>query len=62
VVLICVEVGTVFGISSRQCGPVIGSMDSKQTCAECGAGQYSSFQNSTSEEIRAFGFRAGDYR
>lgn len=61
VVLICGEVGFVFEISGQQCGPVIGFFGSEQTCAKCGTSEYSSFRNSTSEEIRALGFRPGDY-
>ena len=61
VVLICGEVGFVFGISGQQCGPRIGSIHDEQTCAECGASEYLSFPRSTSEELRALGFRPGDY-
>jgi hypothetical protein len=61
VVLICIEVGSIFAISGRQCGPVIGSIDSSQTCPKCGASEYSSFHSASSDEVRALGFRPGDY-
>lgn len=61
VVLICGEIGFVFGISSKQCGPMIGAIHNEQTCAKCGASEYLSFRSSTSDEIRALGFRPADY-
>lgn len=57
VVLICGEIGEVFGISGRQCGPIIGSIDNEQTCQSCSTSAYFDFRRSTSEEIRALGFR-----
>jgi hypothetical protein len=61
VVLVCAEVNTVFGISGKQCGPAIGWFGSDETCAKCGASEYSALRNSTSEEVRALGFQPGDY-
>jgi hypothetical protein len=52
---------TVFGISGQQCAPVLSSTFSEQTCAKCGAGEYSGFRDSTSEQVRALGFRPADY-
>jgi hypothetical protein len=61
VVLICAEIGSIFAISGRRCGPLIGSIDSDQTCQKCGASDYLSFRDSSSDEIRALGFQPGDY-
>jgi hypothetical protein len=61
VVLLCAEINTVYAISGQRCGPAIGWFDSEQACSNCGTSKYSSFRSSTSEEIRALGFRPGDY-
>jgi hypothetical protein len=62
VVLICDEIGEALGISGQQCGPVIGSAYDEQTCGNCGGSTYMDFRSSTSDEIRALGFRwPGDY-
>jgi hypothetical protein len=57
VVLICGELGTVFEISEKRCGAVLGQFGSEDACPKCGVSKYSSFQTSSSDEIRALGFR-----
>jgi hypothetical protein len=61
VVLICSELNTVFGILDRQSGSAVGPIRTEPACAACGAATYSTFRPSTSEEVRALGFRPGDY-
>jgi hypothetical protein len=60
-VLICGEIGLVFGISDRQSGSAVGPMQTEPACATCGNGTYWTFRRSTSEEVRALGFALGDY-
>lgn len=58
VVLICSEIGAVFSISGRQCGPRIdGSVSDEKTCGNCLKSTYLEFRSLTSDEIRALGFR-----
>ena len=57
VVLICGEDGTVFEISDKRCGAMLGQFGSGGVCPKCGVSKYSSFRNSSSGEIRALGFR-----
>lgn len=57
VALFCGEIGDVYGISGQLLGPAIGSILHGQTCADCGDRAYINFRRSTSEEVRALGFR-----
>ncbi|WP_179469433.1 hypothetical protein [Mycolicibacterium vinylchloridicum] len=62
VVLICNELNDVVGISGQKCGPVL-SYGCQQTCQNCRISTYYDFRRSSSEEIRALGFRyPDDYR
>lgn len=60
-VLICGEVGTVFEVCDKQCGPVRGDIQTG-ACAKCGKSRYSDFRDTTSDEILALGFHSGDYK
>lgn len=64
VVLICAEVGTVFEISDRHVGRLLGGSfhSERNTCINCGKSKYSEFKSATSDEILARGLRPEDYR
>jgi hypothetical protein len=57
VVLICGELGTVYEISDKRRGDVLGLFGGEGTCLRCGVTEYSSFRNSSSDEIRGLGFQ-----
>jgi hypothetical protein len=60
--LICAEIGTVFGISGQQCAPVLSSTFSEQTCAKCGASEYSrALETRPPNKFAPLGFRPADY-
>ena len=60
IVLICNEIGEIYAISGRRCGPLVGQFGKNDTCGGCGMGSYDDFPNSTSDEIRALGFTYPD--
>jgi hypothetical protein len=63
VVLICGELPTVFEISDKRCGADHGWFGGEGACPKCGVSTYSRFRTSSSNEVRALGFRyPQDYR
>jgi len=57
-VLICSEVGSIFGIKAKEIAEDI----IQPTCRKCGTQKYEDFRDATSQEIQSLGFQVRDYR